>query len=277
MRLNCLLIAFLFLWIASVASQAAAQPTTRIVGGPGPGCIAGAVELPPTGPGYVTIRQSRSSFWGAPSTVVALELLARRASAAGLGTLYMNDLSLPRGGPMAGLHASHMLGLDADVWLDTRPKPALDAAGRNRIEVESLVAPDGRSVDTARWSPGVQTLVALATQLPGVDRVLVNAAIKKELCLSSGDHRWLHLVRPWYGHASHMHIHFRCPPGQAECHDQAPPPPGDGCDASLDWWFTRLDQPPAPPGRPAPPPKLPAACGPILAGRTMTRLAVIAR
>ena len=247
--------------------SAFAQEAPRIVGGPGAGCIAGAVELPSVGPGYETIRQSRSSFWGYKTTIASLELLAKRAAAAGLGTLYMNDISLPHGGPMAGLHASHMLGLDADVWLDVRPKPALSAAQRNRVEVESLVTPDGRGVDASVWTPGDERLIRLATELPGVDRVLVNAAIKRKLCQVTADRRWLHLVRPWYGHTAHMHIHFRCPPGQTECRDQAPPPPGDGCDASLDWWFARLDRPPQPPAPPPPPPKLPAACAAILAGR----------
>ena len=252
--------------LMSLGSAWAQQPT-RIVGGPGAGCIAGATELPSSGPGFVTIRQSRSSFWGAPSTIGALQLLAREAHAAGLGTLYMNDISLPHGGPMAGLHASHMLGLDADVWLDVRPKPELTVAQRDAIEVQSLVAPDGRNVDQSRWMPGTERLIKLATELPGVDRVLVNAAIKKQLCLTATDRTWLHLVRPWYGHTSHMHIHFHCPPQQAECRDQSPPPAGDGCDASLDWWFAKLDQPPAAPGPPPLPPKLPAACAAILAGR----------
>src|SRR4051812_11515647 len=113
----------------------------RIVGGPGAGCIAGAVELPAQGPGYETIRMSRSSFWGHPAVIAALELLARHAQAAGLPTLYMNDISRPHGGPTAGLHASHMLGLDADVWLDVRPKPNLTPAERDAVEVVSLVPP----------------------------------------------------------------------------------------------------------------------------------------
>ena len=246
---------------------AAAQQSARIVGGPGAGCIAGAKELPSNGPGFMTIRQSRSSFWGAPSTISALQILGREAQSAGLGVLYMNDISLPHGGPMAGLHASHMLGLDADVWLDVRQKPEMTPAQRDAIEVQTLVTPDGRNVDQARWTPGADRLIKLATELPGVDRVLVNAAIKKQLCQTATDRSWLHLVRPWYGHTSHMHIHFRCPPGQPECRDQGPPPSGDGCDASLDWWFARLDQPPAPPGPPPAPPKLPAACTAILAGR----------
>ena len=261
MRLYCLIFGLLPVGVA------AAQQPTRIVGGPGAGCIAGATELPSSGPGFVTIRQSRSSFWGAPSTIAALRLLAREAQAAGLGTLYMNDISLPHGGPMAGLHASHMLGLDADVWLDVRPKPDLTVAQRDAVEVQTLVAPDGKDVDQTRWTPDSERLIKLATGLPGVDRVLVNAAIKKQLCRTTTDRTWLHLVRPWYGHTSHMHIHFRCPPEQPECRDQSPPPAGDGCDASLDWWFARLDQPPAPPGPPPSPPKLPAACAAILAGR----------
>lgn len=262
------LLTTLFLLASIAAGQAQAQTriVARIIGGPGPGCIAGAVELPPEGSGYVTIRQSRSTFWGAPSTIAALQALARRAQAAGSGTLYMNDISLPHGGPMAGIHASHMIGLDADVWLDTRPKPALTPAQRNAIEVESLVTPDGRRVEPGLWNPGVLRLIRMATELPGVDRVLVNAAIKRQLCLDAGaDRAWLNVVRPFYGHTAHMHIHFRCPEGQAECHDQAPRPPGDGCDASLDWWFAQIDRPPAPPGPPQPPPKLPAACGPIVA------------
>ena len=244
---------------------ASAQEPPRIVGGPGAGCIAGAVELPSDGPGYQTIRASRSWYWGHPATIAALQVLAVRAQAAGLATLYMNDISRPRGGPMAGLHASHMLGLDADVWLDLRPKPRLTPAQRDAVEVESLVAAGGRGVEPGRWSTAHATLLRLAAGLPGVDRVLVNPAIKRQLCQEvTGDRAWLRLIRPWYGHGAHMHIHFRCPPGQAECRDQAPPPPGDGCDASLDWWFAQLDAPPQPSAPPRPP-VLPPACAAILA------------
>ncbi len=260
---------FFLIFCASLTNAAKSQEVPRIVGGPGAGCIAGAVELPPEGPGYVTIRQTRSSFWGHPATIAALELLAREAQVAGFGKLYMNDISLPRGGPMAGLHASHMLGLDADVWLDIAPKPPLTPAQRNAVEVQSLVTSDGRSVEPGLWRPQIGRLIRLATQLPNVDRVLVNPAIKRQLCLEAGTERaWLHAVRPWYGHTAHMHIHFRCPPGQSECRDQSPAPPGDGCDASLDWWFAQLDRPAAPTGPTPPPrpPKLPAACAAILAG-----------
>ena len=170
---------------------------------------------------------------------------------------------------MAGIHASHQVGLDADVWLDVLPKPALSLAARDKVEVASLVTPDGRGVDPARWSPAHVTLLHLAAGLPGVDRILVNPAIKQRLCQTPmADRSWLRLIRPWYGAtAAHMHIHFHCPANQPECRDQAPPPPGDGCDASLAWWFEQLDAPPKPPAPPRPPQPLPAACTAILAGQ----------
>lgn len=255
-----------------ILAAAAAQPApgfveSRIVSGPGGGCIAGAVELPDRGPGYQTIRASRSWFWGHPDTIAALETLGLRAQATGLPTLYINDISRPHGGPMAGLHASHQLGLDADVWLDVSPKPELTSAARNDVEVASLVRPDGRGVDPARWTGETITLLRLAAGLPGIDRVLVNPAIKQQLCRTPmADRAWLRLIRPWYGHAAHMHLHFRCPAGQPDCHDLAPVPPGDGCDATLAWWFEQLDAPPRPPAPQRPPLPLPAACAAILAG-----------
>ena len=255
---------------APAAQDRAAFPLAapRIVGGPGGGCIAGAVELPPEGPGYQAVRASRSWFWGHPATIASVQALGRRSREAGLPTLYVNDISRPRGGPIAGVHSSHQLGLDADVWLDLDPKPARDAAALDAVEAESLVAADGRGVDPARWRPGHAALLRLAAGLPGVDRILVNPAIKRQLCLdAAGDRAWLRLVRPWYGHGAHMHIHFRCPPGQAECVDQTPPPPGEGCDASLAWWFEQLDAPPRPAPPPRPPAPLPAACAAIMAGQ----------
>ena len=87
-----LLLALAAVLAASAQVQAQGQVQTpapgpapgppRIVGGAGAGCIAGAVELPPTGPGFETIRMSRSTFWGHPNTVAGLQLLAARARAA---------------------------------------------------------------------------------------------------------------------------------------------------------------------------------------------------
>ncbi len=237
----------------------------QAIGGNASGCVAGAVRLPDIAPGMQTIRQRQSHFWGHPDAVAQLLLLAERTRAAGLPDLYMNDISNPRGGPMAG-HASHQRGIEADVWLDiTPPHPPLSAAQRETIQPVSLVRPDGRAVDPARWKPGHITLLRLAATLPRVDRLLVNPAIKKQLCQEvTGDRSWLRLVRPWYGHAAHFHIAFTCPAGSPLCTQPPPPPPGDGCDATLQWWFEPREPSPATPG-PRKPPRLPAACAPVMA------------
>ncbi len=268
MRFFPIVIAALLLGAAGPVATPAPGPL-RIVGGDGVGgCIAGAEALPLVGVGYQTIHLNNSHFYGAPSTIAAVQTLGSLAHKAGLADFYIEDISNPRGGPMAGGHAAHQVGLDVDVGLDPRPKAPLGAGERETIEVASVVRGGGRDVDPARWSPAVTQLLRLAAGLPDVDRILVNAAIKRQLCQEvTGDRSWLRLIRPWYGHRAHMHISFKCPAGQAECVPMNPPPPGDGCDATLQWWFDQLDHPDKP--KPGPPPRprvLPAACKAIMAG-----------
>jgi len=244
-----------------ILAAAAPPPPVMIIGRPNAGCIIGAERLPDAAPGLQTIRASRSAFWGAPLLIETLEELGFQAQAAGLPDLYVGDLSAPHGGPLAGGHAGHQIGLEADVWFDLAPHPPLSAEARDALDPPSLVRPDGMDVDPARWSAAEVTLLRLAAMLPGIDRVLVNPAIKRRLCQEvTGDRSWLRRIRPWWGHASHMHIRLRCPSGQRQCVEGPPPPPGDGCDATLDWWFAQPEHP-APP---APPPPLPAACRVVL-------------
>lgn len=275
MRGLLIILGLLLGWPAGAQPSTPAPGPALIIGSDAAGCIQGAVRLPDTAPGMQTIRLSKSTFWGHPAVIAHLLDLAKRAQAAGLPDLYMNDISLPRGGPLAGIHASHQRGVDADVWLDVAgPHPVLPLAAREALEPKSLVRADGREVDPSVWRSEHITLIRLAATEPGIDRVLVNPAIKRQLCLeATGDRSWLHRVRPWYGHTAHMHLHFACPKlpdgSTGACVDQAPPPSGDGCDASLQWWFDRLNHPapPSPPG-PIPAPKpvvLPAACKAIMA------------
>lgn len=266
--------AILAVLLAAAAPTPASMPAPASTPAPGPvhiigsqaaGCIAGAVRLPDTAPGLQTIRVGQSAFWGHPDTIATLLRLGAEARATGLPDIYVGDISNPRGGPLRGGHVSHQMGIDADIWLDVDPPhPLLPVAGRAAIDPPSLVRADGRGVDPARWRPAHVTLLRLAAGLPNIDRILVNPAIKQQLCREvTGDRGWLRLIRPWWGHSSHMHVRLRCPSGQPDCVQAPPPPPGEGCDATLDWWFAQLDLPPKPPSPPKPPVIL-AACRPIL-------------
>ena len=248
---------------AAVGGPAPGSP--HIIGGTGAGCIIGAEPLPSDGPGWQAVRVSRNRHWGHPALLRAIRGLAARAMAAGLPALWVGDMSQPRGGPLPFGHASHQAGLDVDIWLDLSPRRGLAVAEREDVLVPSLVLRGGDAVDPARWQPGHALLVRLAAETPGVDRVLVNPAIKQELCRTSAGAPWLRRVRPWWGHDEHLHLRLRCPAGQGDCVDMVPPPPGDGCDATLAWWFGAEARTPAPrPARPAQRPRMPAACAAVL-------------
>jgi penicillin-insensitive murein DD-endopeptidase len=148
------------------------------------------------------------------------------------------------------------------------PPRRLLPAERDEMPALDLVRPDGLAVDPATWRPADRELLELAAQRPDVDRIFVNAAIKRELCREAGtDRGWLRKIRPWWGHKRHFHLRLACPAGDRQCRDPVPPPPpGDGCD-QLAWWFApeRLHPPPAPTVKPPIPLRtLPAACAALV-------------
>ncbi len=131
----------------------------------------------------------------------------------------------------------------------------------------NVVREDRRDVDPHKWTPDHLAVIKAAAQDNDVQRIFVNAAIKKALCReATGDRSWLGKVRPYYGHDYHFHVRIACPPGEAACEDQEPVASGDGCDASLDHWFSAAILHPRPspiPAKPRPPltlGQLPAAC-----------------
>src|ERR1700752_4031049 len=79
----------------------------RVIGGVAHGCLVGAAELPPDGPGYAAIRLSRHRNFGHPMLVHYIEALGRATAAAGLPVFYVGDMAQPRGGPLPFGHASH--------------------------------------------------------------------------------------------------------------------------------------------------------------------------
>jgi penicillin-insensitive murein endopeptidase len=244
----------------------------RIIGGPANGCIAGAARLPPDGIGYQAIRLSRHRNYGHPETVAFVERLGKAAAAAGLAPFYVGDMAQPRGGPMTSGHAAHENGVDVDIWFTLDPKPALPPEAREEVELPSMVLPDHSDIDRSRFGENQVRLLRLAASDGRVDRIFVHPTIKRALCQSfghagDGDTGWLHKIRPWHGHDEHFHVRLGCPAGSPDCVGQSPVPAGDGCDASLDWWFAH--PPAATPATPLPPrlrPPLPKACAALLSG-----------
>ena len=210
----------------------------RSIGGYAKGCLAGAVALPINGPTWQVMRLSRDRYWGHPRLIAFLERLARNAKKVGWNGLLVGDVSQPRGGPMLTGHASHQIGLDADIWLTPMPDRKLSTEEREFMSATDMVAENRLDVDPKVWTHSRTELIRTAAEEPDVERIFVNAAIKKALCREAGSDRgWLAKVRPWWGHDYHFHVRIYCPPDSKGCEPQPPPGSEDGCGHELDHWF----------------------------------------
>jgi len=226
------------------------------------------------GPTWQAMRLSRNRNWGHPSLVRFLERLAPLAAkATGWPGILVGDMGQPRGGPTPFGHRSHQTGLDVDIWFRPMPDNRLSKEERETISAFNLVSDDWKDVNPKTWTPAYGQLIRTAAEQPEVERVLVNAAIKKELCRLQGKQnwRWMAKVRPWYAHHDHIHVRLKCPPDSPHCKSQPSVPGGDGCEKSeLAHWFSDkvLHPKPKPPdGKPKKQTVLadmPAACKTVL-------------
>jgi penicillin-insensitive murein endopeptidase len=227
----------------------------------GRGCAAGNVELPETGPTWQAMRLSRDRNWGNPVLVSYLEDLSTKVTAFGWNGLYIGDMGNPRGGPMISGHASHQIGLDADIWFLKPQSLTLTAAQREKVSSISIRTDDQLRVNQ-NYDPSYMAVLKAAASDPRVDRIFVAAAIKIEMCKTAkpSDVKWLQHIRPEAGHQDHMHVRLKCPAGAVLCQTQKPTVDelskgGSGCDDTLMYWVSDAYLHPKPPPKPTKPVK----------------------
>ena len=205
------------------------------------GCFSGGVAIATDGPTWQAMRLSRNRRWGHPKMIALIEKLSRDGTKIGWPGLLLGDISQPRGGPMLTGHASHQIGLDADIWFTPMPDRRLSGSEREKMSAVNMVKGEGRKirVDDRVWTDSRLRLLKIAASYPEVERILVNPAIKKKLCdTATGDRSWLRKVRPFWGHDYHFHVRIGCQAGSSGCKEQSATQPGDGCGEPLAWWFT---------------------------------------
>lgn len=224
------------------------------------GCAAGNVELPETGPTWQAMRLSRNRNWGNPVLVSYLEDLSQQVTAFGWNGLYIGDMGNPRGGPMISGHASHQMGLDADVWF--LPPGRLNLTRKEREELSSIsIRTDDQLSVNDNWNDSYREVLKAAASDPRVDRIFVAAAVKLEMCktATAADTKWLQHIRPEAGHQDHFHVRLKCPPGSPLCETQKPTVSdlskgGSGCDETLAYWVSDAYLHPKPVKNPGPKP-----------------------
>ncbi|MBZ4689756.1 MAG: murein endopeptidase [Cereibacter sp.] len=241
------------------AQDAPSRQQPMPVGSYARGCAAGLVQLPESGPTWQAMRLSRDRNYGHPELIGFLQALSVAATQVGWKGLYIGDISQPRGGPMTSGHASHQIGLDADIWMLPPPRLTLTVRERETISSIPVRSADQRSV-TRNWTPSHHALLRAAASDDRVDRIFVAAAVKIEMCKTArrSDRAWLQKIRPVAGHDTHFHLRLKCPRGARLCQTQTPSVAelskgGDGCDETLNWWVTDYLNPPKPSGKPSKP------------------------
>jgi penicillin-insensitive murein endopeptidase len=248
--------------------------TPQAIGFYAKGCLAGGEELPINGPTWQVMRLSRNRNWGHPDMVALIERLSAKVhKVAGWPGLLIGDMAQPRGGPMITGHASHQIGLDADIWLTPMPNRMLSRNEREEMSAVNMVRADKLDIDRHVWTRQHLKVIRAAALEPRVERIFVNAAIKKALCREAkGNRNWLSKIRPMYGHNYHFHVRITCPAGHHECTPQKPPSDSEGCGANdLAYWFSDAVLHPKPPKKPPKPrhqitlSELPPACRQVLA------------
>ncbi len=258
----------------------AASMEARAIGSYARGCLAGAAALEVDGDNWQVMRLNRNRKWGHPDLIRYLESLARSAPrVANWPGILVGDISQARGGPMLTGHASHQVGLDADIWLTPMPRSRLSRDQRENMSATNMVRPDWMDVDPNAWTANHTRLIRHAAMDRRVHRIFVNPAIKKGMCRDAeGDRAWLAKVRPMWGHNYHFHIRMGCPDGSDTCQEQDTPPAGDGCGQELTDWLSTQQKAIFAPKKPrtGPPPKpkppmsvdaLPPECRQVLVAR----------
>lgn len=147
--------------------------------------------------------------------------------------LQIGDIANENGGACAG-HGSHQNGLDADIVYLT-----------NSRRLQSPTAPhwdeefvkSGKMTSNVNIERNLKLFKFLVTTQP-VQRIFVDAAIKKEFCAYAkknnlmNDRQTLETLRRLRVeklHSTHFHMRLKCPEEDLACKKQAEVPLGSGC------------------------------------------------
>ena len=222
----------------------ASKQAPRAYGSYAKGCLAGGEELEINGPTWQVMRLSRGRNWGHPNMIAYLKRISEKvAKETSWNGLYIGDISQPRGGPMISGHASHQLGLDADIWMLPAKKLNLSRLKREKLSSISIRSNDKKLINS-NWTNDHMKIIKIAASDQNVDRIFVTAPAKNYMCENaSGDKKWLQKIRPFWGHNFHFHVRLKCPIGSKVCKIQKPTvnslsKGGNGCDKTLIWWIT---------------------------------------
>jgi penicillin-insensitive murein endopeptidase len=235
------------------------------------------VAVPINGKRWQVMRLSRNRNWGHPLLVAFLEELADKGPQVGWRGLLVGDLSQARGGPMLTGHASHQVGLDADIWLTPMPARELTRREREEMSATMVVAKAAPTLIPKSGRRATRLIIKQRRRAQGRNAFRQRCNQEGAVQVTDTDRGWLGKGARCGEHDYHFHIHGAARPAALTAGSGSGMPPGDGCGKELDRWFRDaiIKQPGAQTERPAAKPKpgadhdaeLPAACRQVCSRR----------
>ena len=195
---------------ADLARLVKESPTTlgsASLGIPIRGALWGGVELHES----EGIHREGDNPWGTERAVAAIERAVREVRRCHPDTpkLSIGDLSRRKGGWLRP-HASHQMGLDADIgyyystgpaWYQTATTKNLDVA-RTWTLVRAFI--EGGDVDAIFMDHGVQQILKSYAEKVGEEQPALDEVFEGNRAKQS-------ILRHAWGHATHFHVRFRDP------------------------------------------------------------------
>src|SRR5258705_11204704 len=100
------------------------------------------------------MRLSRNRYWGHPNLIALVKRLADKAHKdAGWPGILIGDMSQPRAGPMLTGHATHQVGLDADICLAPLPDRRLSREDDHETSAASTDPPHPLDINRGASAP----------------------------------------------------------------------------------------------------------------------------
>jgi len=220
----------------------ATEPTgnqTRVYGGYTAGCIDGAVKLPEKGVGYIAANYNNNRLYGHPKLIKLIEETSITMKEKYGKTILIGDLGQARGGPAplkTSAHRSHQNGLDVDIWYRNINK---DNITEEDVYPQTVLSFFKNKLSNKHWNESHVELLKYVAQQNDVERILLNPHVKKAMCSQYSNEKWIHKLRPWWGHHKHFHVRLKCPKNDITCKKQDPVPNEDSCGEPLNWWFSK--------------------------------------
>lgn len=199
------------------------------------GKISEGMPLPEQGIGFISLFRRRFRYFGSDGLIRSVTKVAEvmtRLYPEG-ERMQIGDISKVHGGFISG-HGSHQNGLDVDIaYFRTDQQEQDKKVGGFPLKFVK----EGRITKHFDLERNVSMAFAFM-KTERVGRMLVDPVIKNAMCeyvISTGQleegKEMLHKLRPWPGHANHIHVRFDCPSGSPHCLRQGSIPSGTGCNA----------------------------------------------